>query len=221
MPGQARACRELTKEKVEISACDAPSPLSSNVSNASIRSGAPARSIRRHGPDDGSGWWRRKSRGRKPWDRQLRIRPARRRRDSICAIWSTRQSLWPLTTLQASRAKRQVGCEHFRIVAEPLVLDRKHGAQPALQPCAGAGPSASAIFEKRRAGAVEPALGDRLAQRGLAGKVAVDAAVADIERPGHIDHGRLSRARNGAKRLPSPPECVRGSEPRLRSLAYL
>ena len=37
-------------------------------------------------------------------------------------------------------------------------------------------------------------LRDRLAQRGLRGEVPVDAAVADAERAGHVDHGGLGRA---------------------------
>ncbi len=40
----------------------------------------------------------------------------------------------------------------------------------------------------------EPALGDRVAKRRLARKVAVDAAVADPERAGDVDDIRLRRA---------------------------
>ncbi|GAB3876551.1 hypothetical protein GCM10029964_023700 [Kibdelosporangium lantanae] len=45
----------------------------------------------------------------------------------------------------------------------------------------------------RRVRPVQPPPGHGLAQRHLAREVPVDAAVADAERPGHVDHGRLGR----------------------------
>src|SRR5712664_1617413 len=81
--------------------------------------------------------------------------------------------------------QRQIGCEHLGVVAHLLVLDRKQRAQPALQP----GGRRSRPFRdllKRRVGAVEPALRHGLAQRSLARKMTIDAAVAHIERTGNI-----------------------------------
>ena len=86
--------------------------------------------------------------------------------------------------------QRQIGRKHLGIVAKPLVLDRKHRAQPFFEPRRRRTGSLCDL-QQRRAETVEPALGHRLAQRGLAGKMTVDAAVADIERTGDIHHRRL------------------------------
>src|SRR5437588_5283710 len=88
--------------------------------------------------------------------------------------------------------QRQVSGKHLGIVAEPLVLDRKHRAQPLIQPRWRRAGSPRDLQEGR-AEAVEPALGHCLAQRGLAGKMAIDAAMADIERTGNVHHGCLGQ----------------------------
>ena len=58
---------------------------------------------------------------------------------------------------------------------------------------AGAGPEAFGDLLQRRVGAVEPAFGHGLAQRSLAREMAVDAAVADIERTGNVHHRGLGQ----------------------------
>ena len=95
-----------------------------------------------------------------------------------------------LHDLAGFTGQRQIGRKHLGIVAKPLVLDRKHRAQPAFQPFGGRAGRLGNL-QKWGAGTVEPAFGDGLAQRGFAGEMAVDAAVANIERPGHIDHSGL------------------------------
>ena len=65
--------------------------------------------------------------------------------------------------------------------------------EPALQ-ALGRGPFL--VCDRLRAArrSREPALGDGVAQRRLAGEVPVDAAVADPERAGDVDDVRLRRA---------------------------
>src|SRR6478672_9881771 len=86
--------------------------------------------------------------------------------------------------------QRQIRREHLGVVANLLVLDRKHRAQPTLQP-GWRRPRTFRNLLKRRVGAIEPALGHRFTQRSLARKMTIDAAMADIERAGYIDDRSL------------------------------
>src|SRR5260221_12099633 len=86
--------------------------------------------------------------------------------------------------------QRQIGRKHLGVFANPLVFGCKQRAQPALEP----GRRWSRPFRyllKRRVDTVEPAFRHRVAQRSLARKMTVDAAVTDIERTGDIDDRAL------------------------------
>ena len=58
----------------------------------------------------------------------------------------------------------------------------------------GARAASAAIAARISRRPVQPPLRDRLPQRRLRTEVPVDAAVADAERAGHVDHGGLGRA---------------------------
>src|ERR1700688_2439121 len=90
--------------------------------------------------------------------------------------------------------QRQIGCEHLGVVRDLLVLDLEHGAQPAFEPGRRRTGGFRNLLEWR-IGPVEPALCNGLAQRRVARKMPVDAAVADIERAGDVDHGGLGEAK--------------------------
>ena len=88
--------------------------------------------------------------------------------------------------------QRQVGREHLGIFGDLLVLDVDHRAQPLLEP-RRRGASGLGDLLQRRIGAIEPALRHRLAQRSLARKMAIDAAVAHIERTRDVHDGGLGQ----------------------------
>ena len=88
--------------------------------------------------------------------------------------------------------QREVGREHLGVFGDFLVLDVDHGAQPLLQPRRRGAGSLGDLLQ-RRIGAIEPALRHRLAQRSFAREMAVDAAVAHIERTRNVHDGGLGQ----------------------------
>ena len=90
--------------------------------------------------------------------------------------------------------QRQIGLKHLRVFADLLVFDVEHGAEPFFQP-RRRGTGGFRDLLQRRVGAVEPAFCHRLAQRCLARKMAVDAAVADIERTGNVHNRGLGQSK--------------------------
>ena len=104
---------------------------------------------------------------------------------------------WPTRCVDVGRdhlprlgGELDVGREQLRVVARPAALGGDQQVEPAPQPLRR-GPSSAADRGQRLGDAGQPALGDRVAQRRLAREVPVDAAVADAERAGDVDHGRL------------------------------
>ena len=75
----------------------------------------------------------------------------------------------------------------------------------------GRGPFGSGDGFQRRHHHFQPLLDDRVSQRGLAGKVAVDARVRHAQRRGRHRRPSPSRARTGATRPTRPRESARTS----------
>jgi hypothetical protein len=85
-----------------------------------------------------------------------------------------------------------IGREQLGIVEHLLALERDQLVEPAAQPL-GRRAILGGDRRQRRRDPGQPALAHCLAQRVLAGEVAVDAAVADPERARDVDHGGLAR----------------------------
>ena len=91
---------------------------------------------------------------------------------------------------------RVIGGEKFRLGSRLLPLDGDQAVEPSTQPLRRRRILAN-DFRERIGHPRQPALDDRVAERRLAGKMAVDAAVADAERAGDIDDGGLGRPEAG------------------------
>ena len=83
-----------------------------------------------------------------------------------------------------------VGREQLGVVPGPVALGRHQELEPSVQTLRR---RARLVGDHRQrfGDAVQPALGDGVAQRRLAGEVAVDAPVADPELAGDVDDRRL------------------------------
>ena len=94
--------------------------------------------------------------------------------------------------LACLRGERDVGREQLGVLERRSPL----GADEEVEPAAQALRCGAVLVGDRRErlrDAGEPALGDGVAQRRLAGEVPVDAAVADAERAGDVDDRGLGR----------------------------
>ena len=107
------------------------------------------------------------------------------------ASWST--SVWTCSDdLARVRGELDVGGEELGVVEGFPSLRLDEAVEPALEALGCRSLSGRDRFEGFR-DALEPALGDGVAKRGLARKVAVDASMADAKGAGDVDDVRLRR----------------------------
>ena len=88
--------------------------------------------------------------------------------------------------------KLKVIGKQFGVIQRALAFGHDQGVQPAAQ-ALWRGAVVGDYQLQRLDDALQPTLGDGIAQRGFGREMAVDAAVAHAQRPRHVHHRRLVR----------------------------